>query len=118
MSCGIIKRRKMATSIDFLNYVYEKITVPGEKKYKKIFGEYMIYLNDKPVLLVCDNTVFVKIIPATTEFLTAPETGYPYDGAKLHYVIEPDDGDTLNELIGIVYANTPAPKPKKPKKTE
>lgn len=103
----------MATSIDFINYVYEKITVPGEKSYRRVFGEYIIYLGGKPVLLVCDNTVFVKIIPATTEFLTAPATGYPYDGAKPHYVIDPDDAETLNKLVAIVYDNAPAAKTKK-----
>ncbi|MGN0560765.1 MAG: hypothetical protein ACI4K8_06895 [Candidatus Fimenecus sp.] len=25
-----------------------------------MFGEYMVYVNDKPILMVCDNTVFVK----------------------------------------------------------
>ena len=32
----------------------------GEVWSRKMFGEYMAYLNEKPVLLVCDNTVFVK----------------------------------------------------------
>lgn len=29
----------MATSMDFLTYIFEKITVLGEKRYKKMFGE-------------------------------------------------------------------------------
>ena len=49
----------MATSMDFLTYVFDKITVPGEKCYKKMFGEYMVYIDDKPVILICDNNVFV-----------------------------------------------------------
>jgi DNA helicase-2/ATP-dependent DNA helicase PcrA len=34
----------------------------GAVRYKKMFGEYMVYVNEKPILLVCDNTVFVKIL--------------------------------------------------------
>ncbi len=72
----------MATSMDFLTYVSEKITVPGEKRYKKMFGEYMVYIDDKPVILICDNNVFVKILPEIAAFLKEAETGFPYDGAK------------------------------------
>lgn len=103
----------MATSMDFLTYVFEKITVPGEKRYKKMFGEYMVYIDDKPVILICDNNVFVKILPETAAFLKEAETGFPYDGAKLHYVIDPDDTELLNDIIKVVYACAPAREKKK-----
>ena len=35
------------------------------------------------------------------------------DGAKLHYVIDPDDTELLNDIIKVVYACTPARKKKK-----
>ncbi len=50
----------MATTIDFIEYVCEQIVGTGDIHYKKMFGEYMVYVNNKPTLLVCDNTVFVK----------------------------------------------------------
>ena len=103
----------MATSMDFLTYVSEKITVPGEKRYKKMFGEYLVYIDDKPVILICDNNVFVKILPEIAAFLKEAETGFPYDGAKLHYVIDLDDTELLNDIVKVVYACTPARKKKK-----
>ncbi len=52
----------MSTSKEFVEYVCEQIHEVGFLRYKKMFGEYMIYVNDKPILLVCDNTVYIKKI--------------------------------------------------------
>ena len=52
----------MSTKKDYINYVLEMIDGVGQLRYKKMFGEYMIYVEDKPALLVCDDTVYVKII--------------------------------------------------------
>jgi len=51
----------MATTVDFIEYVCGQIEGAGAVRYKKMFGEYMVYVNDKPILLVCDNTVYVKM---------------------------------------------------------
>ena len=51
----------MATSADYLTFVLEQLPPLGVVRSRKMFGEYMVYFNEKPVLLVCDNTVFVKI---------------------------------------------------------
>ena len=48
----------MATSENFLCYVLENIPDRWAVRSRKMFGEYTIYLNDKAVLLICDNTVF------------------------------------------------------------
>jgi len=56
-----------------------------------MFGEYMVYVNDKPVLLVCDDTVFVKILPETQTLLPNADKGFPYDGAKKHFVLDIDN---------------------------
>lgn len=51
----------------------------------------MAYVNDKPVLLVCDNTVFVKKLPEVAELLSDAPCGFPYDGAKEHYILDVED---------------------------
>ena len=53
----------MATSVDYVEFVCEQIREFGEIRYRNMFGEYMVYLQDRPILLVCDNTVFVKELP-------------------------------------------------------
>ncbi|MFR2154639.1 MAG: hypothetical protein ACLS48_08380 [[Eubacterium] siraeum] len=56
-----------------------------------MFGEYMVYVNDKPVLLVCDNTVYVKKLPEIEELMSGAECGVPYDSAKEHYILDIED---------------------------
>ena len=53
----------MATTLEYIEYVAAQAVDCGNVRYRKMFGEYMVYVNDKPILLVCDNTVYVKILP-------------------------------------------------------
>lgn len=50
----------MATSQDYLDFVLEQLPPLWSIRSRKMFGEYMVYLNGKPILMLCDNTVFVK----------------------------------------------------------
>ena len=40
----------MSTSLDFIEYVCEQIAGVGQIRYRKMFGEYMVYVNNKPIL--------------------------------------------------------------------
>lgn len=63
-----------------------------------MFGEYMVYANEKP---------------ETREILSSDaQTGMPYDGAKEHFFIDPDDDEKLNELVCALEKITPLPKKK------
>lgn len=82
----------MASDINYVNYIKDQLASAGELLHKKMFGEYLIYLQQKPVITVCDNTAFVKVLPQTTAILSdSNPTGYPYQGAKLHYILDIDD---------------------------
>lgn len=105
----------MATTKDFIEYVCEQIAGAGAIRYRKMFGEYMVYVNDKPVLLVCDNTVFVKKLEELKGIMANSATGSPYEGAKEHYVLDIDNADFSKEVIAIIEPLTPVPKPKKKK---
>lgn len=109
----------MATTKDFIDYVCEQIREVGNITNKKMFGEYMVYYNGKPVLLVCDNTVFVKQLPEVLELFSSydrtPEIGTPYNGAKAHYVLDVDDVDLAVEMVKLLEKILPMPKPKKKK---
>lgn len=106
----------MATSIDFVEYICEQISGIGAVRYKKMFGEYMVYINDKPILLVCDNTVYVKILDCIYEKMKDAEKGFPYDGAKEHYILDIDNSQFSKEVIALLEPVTPIPKPRKKKK--
>ena len=104
----------MATDLNYIKYVVEQIDLP-DISFKKMFGEYMVYYKAVPVLLVCDDCVFVKILKETTELLGEDcEQEFPYDGAKLHYVLDIDNSDLARQTVMAVY-NCRKDKPKKSK---
>lgn len=106
----------MATSVEYIEYVCEQIKNTGVIRYKKMFGEYMIYINEKPILMVCDNTVFVKLLPDIQELMEHADTGYPYDGAKEHYILDIDNSELTNKVIEVLKLVTPEKKSKQAKK--
>ena len=106
----------MASSPDFVNYVCEQLEGLGVVRSRKMFGEYMVYLNDKPVIIICDDRPMVKMLPCLEELLRGRPTEPPYEGAKDHYLLDPDDRDTLREAVSLVEEATPLPKKKTPKK--
>lgn len=102
----------MATTLDFIEYVCEQINGTGSVWYKKMFGEYMVYINNKPILLVCDNTVFVKQLECIADKMKEADRGIPYTGAKEHYVLDIDNADFSRDIVTILEPMTALPKPK------
>jgi len=105
----------MSTNLDFIEFICEQIEGTGVIRYRKMFGEYMVYVNDKPILLVCDNTVFIKELECLSVLMKDAEKGFPYKGAKEHYILDIDNADLVKEVIAILEPITPLPKPKKKK---
>ncbi len=107
----------MASSVDFIEFVADQIRDTGIIHYKKMFGEYMVYVNDKPLLLVCDDTVFVKKIDALSEIMQEADSGFPYKGAKEHYILDIENVELSKVVISIIEPLKEVPKPKKKKTT-
>ncbi|HAY73698.1 MAG TPA: hypothetical protein DCY31_07670 [Ruminococcaceae bacterium] len=105
----------MATTKEYIDFVCEQIERYGEVRSRKMFGEYMAYLNEKPVLLVCDNTVFVKKLPELAEMMKDAECGFPYEGAKESYILDIENDGLLDRIIPLLGEIVPLPKPKKKK---
>ncbi|MCI8620858.1 MAG: transcriptional regulator [Clostridia bacterium] len=103
----------MATTADFIEYVCEQISGIGEIRYKKMFGEYMVYVNDKPIFIVCNNTVYVKQNEVIKELMKTAETGFPYKGAKEHYILEIDNSEFAKIITSRLESVTEVPKKKK-----
>ena len=100
----------MASSPDFANYICEQLEGLGAVRSRKMFGEYMVYLNDKPVLIICDDRAMVKTLPCLAKLLQDRPTEPPYEGAKDHYLLDPDDRETLREAVRLAEEVTPLPK--------
>ena len=106
----------MATTPDFIEFVFDQIDNRWNKRYRKMFGEYMVYVNDKPILIVCDNTVYVKKLDCIKSFIKEEECGFPYDGAKEHYIVDVEDEEPFNKIIEALEKVIKVPV-KKEKKT-
>ena len=102
----------MATTNEYIDYVCEQINGIGEIRYKKMFGEFMVYLNDKPVIIVCDNIPFVKKLDCIQSFMKDAKTGFPYKGAKEHFVLDIDNYDFCKMIVCEIEKVTPIPKKK------
>ena len=105
----------MATSPEFIEYVCEQVKGTGAVTFKKMFGEFMIYVNAKPILLVCDDTVYVKVLDCIGNLMKDAEVVLPYDGAKPHYILDIDNSQLCSEVVHILEPVTPLPKPRKKK---
>ena len=105
----------MATRPDFIEYVCSQTEGIGAVRYKKMFGEYMVYVNDKPLLGVCNNTVYVKILPCLDDLMADAERDFPYNGAKEHYILDIDNRELALAVVSALEPVIPVPKPKKKK---
>lgn len=109
----------MASSAEFIEFVYDQVAAAGAVRYRKMFGDYMVYCDDKPVLLVCDDTVYVKQIPETLTVFAAhgvtPDAGIPYTGARPHYILDIENSDLAVDMTRMLARVLPLPKPKKPR---
>lgn len=103
----------MATEPGMIDYLCDQLAGVGDIRARKMFGDYLIYCNDKPVLIVCDGTPMVKILPILEPLLGSHPTQPPYQGAKPHYVLDPDDRDTLRQAVRLAETVTPVPKKRK-----
>ena len=100
----------MATTKDYLDFVCTQLEGIRGVDYKRMFGEYQIYVNDKPVLLVCDITVFVKNHPALAQLLADAPEGTPYPGAKPQKILDVENRALTAQILEILERVTPVSK--------
>jgi TfoX/Sxy family transcriptional regulator of competence genes len=105
----------MATESSFVDYVLETARLGDRLIYKKLFGEYALYLDGKVVAFACDNSLFIKPSKAVATLAPDLPQGPPYPGAKDYPIADEllDDPDALRRLIEETAALMPLPKPKK-----
>ena len=113
----------MATSAEYIEYAAERVKQCGiseEIRFRKMFGEYMLYAADRPFLLVCDDTVFVKMLPELESVFggRAVQKGVPYPGAKEHFILDIDDGELVRAVVSELVRVTPVSGSKNKNKKE
>ncbi len=106
----------MASQQSIVDDLLERLASAGKVTARKMFGEYCIYLDEKPVALVCDDTLYVKPTVAGRELVPNAAEGCPYPGAKPYLDIPEEawiDREALCRLMRATFLELPQPKPRK-----
>jgi TfoX/Sxy family transcriptional regulator of competence genes len=94
----------MATQKGTIEFILEKLRDRKRFSARAMFGEYALYADGKVVALVCDDQLYVKILPASAELESVCEKGSPYPRAKPHYVVDEEQLSTIESLPEILRA--------------
>ena len=106
----------MATEKETIEFILSELGNSKRFTARAMFGEYALYADDKVVALVCDDQLYVKILPESAALEKVCDTDSPYPGAKPHYLFEESMLSTIKELPDILLAIAGALPAKKKKR--
>ena len=109
----------MSTRAETLDFLLDQIgALPGVRT-RRMFGEYCLYLDDKPTAFLCDDQLYVKITEAGRALLARPVCGRPDPGARDHFLLRPDEWEDRQALCDLLAATSralPMPRPRQPRR--
>lgn len=108
----------MATRKETAAFILGQLGHPDRFSTKGMFGEFALYADGKPVAFICDDQLFVKILPESAVLEGRCERAPAYPGSKDYYLVPEEmiTGDRkLPELLLRVAEVVPMPKMKKPR---
>lgn len=94
----------MSTQKDTVTYILDSLDDPTAFSARPMFGEYALYADGKVVGLICDDTLYVKILPASHALEQICEKGPAYPGSKSYYVVAEEQLTSIPELVRILHA--------------
>ncbi len=101
----------MATKKEYVEWVVATLKEDfPDINYRPMMSEYVVYINQKPLITVCDDTVFVKIHDNIIALMCDAEVGYPYENARLHYKLDLSDKETAVLVLTELEKVTPLKK--------
>ncbi|MBW4771322.1 TfoX/Sxy family protein [Prevotella jejuni] len=106
----------MACSLDFIEFVSSQIATAGTVRCRKMFGGYIVYVDEKPVVLVCDDIPYIKEHEAIKSMMSSAERGFPFKGAKEHYILDVSKSDFAVNVVKALVEVLPYPKSRKKNK--
>ncbi len=113
--------KRMSTREDTIEFLTDQLAALPGIRARKMFGEYCVYYDEKPVAFVCDDELFVKPTDAGRAFIGDPDEAPAYPGSKLYFRVSADrweDREWLTGLVDVTAAALPLPKPKRPKRAK
>lgn len=105
----------MATHKETVEFILQQLGDSKRFSARAMFGEYALYANGKVVALICDNQLYVKILPVSESLEALCEKAPPYPGAKPHYLVEEhqiSEIENLSRILSDISDALPAKKAK------
>lgn len=103
----------MACSQEYIDFVCKQLEGVGVIRTRKMFGDWCIYVDEKAVILACDDQCYVKQHKAIVDLMQDALVGCPYEGAKEHYVLDIEHRSTALPVIKRLVEVLPYPKARK-----
>lgn len=91
----------MSTRKDTVEFILNKL---GDKRFsvRAMFGEYALYADKKVVALICNDQLYVKILPESAELEDICDKDEAYPGSKKFYVVEESQLSQIPHLSEIL----------------
>lgn len=104
----------MASDIKTVMFIADQSGLGARLTWKRMFGEYALYLDAKVVAFVCDDKLFLKPTDAGRALLGAPTEAPAYPGSKNYFLLqeELESPSLLRAALEVTGAAVPLPKPK------
>ncbi|MCK9201389.1 MAG: TfoX/Sxy family protein [Gallionella sp.] len=93
----------MATAQNTIDFLLDQLSGTGAASAKKMFGEYCLYLDGKPVALVCDDQLFLK--PTNGHGKCTVPDDETYHARFPHLNPLPQAGEEANESLREFHVN-------------
>ena len=104
----------MASSREYLEFILGQLSGLEAITHRARMGEYILYYRGRVIGGIYDDRLLVKPVPAAVSRMPEGLRELPYEGARPMLLVgNVDDREFLTELIGAMYEELPAPKPKK-----
>ena len=104
----------MASSREYLGFILGQLSGLEEITHRAMMGEYIHYYRGRVIGGIYDDRLLIKPVPAAVSRMPEALRELPYEGARPMLLVgNVDDREFLTELIGAMYEELPAPKPKK-----
>ena len=103
----------MPSSKDYLDFVLEQFSEIEGITWKRMMGEYLLYVQGKLIGGVYDNRLLVKPTKGALALLPDAPQELPYEGAKPMLLVEDmENRELLSALCRVLYDELPAAKKK------
>ena len=108
----------MASRLETVEAIAARTGLTDRLTWKRMFGEFALYLNEKYIAMVADDRLFLKPTDAVRTLLGSPVEARPYPGAKYYFLAEDEleSPALLRKALEMTEAALPPAKPKPAKR--